>query len=200
MQALHNGYTSNPLLVQVLEELTTLASLGFHILFRWIPGHIGIKGNEKNDRAAKGALNLEVEDLSLPYSDFCTYICKYIRSQWQLFWDTQIGNKLHEFHPKIGLWKSSLQLSRKDQVLLTRCLIHVHSRLTHSFLLNNEPVPECVFCACPLTIRHVLLECGDPILLRQHYFNAVSMCDIFLNVDGQTILAFLKGSGKARLL
>ena len=79
----------------------------------------------------------------------------FFLSLWQLFWHTQTGNKLHEIHPKIGLWKSSLQLSRKDQVLLTRCLIHVHSRLTHSFLLNNEPVPECVFCACPLTIRSV---------------------------------------------
>ena len=62
------------------------------------------------------------------------------------------------------------------------------------------PVPECVFCACPLTIRHVLLDCADLILLRQQYFNAVSMSDLFLNVDGQTILAFLKASGKARLL
>ncbi len=50
-------------------------------------------------------------------------------------------------HPKIGLRKSSLQLSRKDQVILTRCRIR-HSRLTHPFLLNNEPVPECVCCAC----------------------------------------------------
>ncbi len=62
------------------------------------------------------------------------------------------------------------------------------------------PVPECVFCACPLTIRHVLLDCADLILLHQQYFNAVSMSDLFLNVNGQTILVFLKASGKARLL
>ncbi len=34
-------------LIQVMEELTTLASLGFHMVSCWIPGHIGIKGNEK---------------------------------------------------------------------------------------------------------------------------------------------------------
>ncbi len=98
----------------------------------------------------------------MPYSDFPPYICKYIRSQWQLFWDTQTGKKLHQIHPKIGLWKSSLQLSCKDQALLTRCRIG-RSRLTHLFLLNNEPVPECVFSACPLTIRHGLLECADHV-------------------------------------
>ena len=38
-------------------------SLGFHIC--WNPGHIGIKGNEKVDRAAKAALDLEVDDVSL---------------------------------------------------------------------------------------------------------------------------------------
>ncbi len=86
------------------------------------------------------------------------------------------------------------------KVLLTRCRIG-HSRLTHSFLLNNQSVPECMFCACPLTIRHVLLlDCADLILLWQQYFNAVSMSDLFLNVDGQTILAFLKASYKAWLL
>ena len=37
MQALNNGDTSNLLLIQVLGELTTLASLGFHIVFCWIP-------------------------------------------------------------------------------------------------------------------------------------------------------------------
>ncbi len=156
MRALNNGDISNPLLIEVLEELTTLGSLGIHMVFFWIPGHIGIKGNEKVDRAAKTAVNLEVEDLSLPYSDFRPYICKHIRSQWQLSWDTQTGNKLDEIHQKIGLCKPALQLSCKDQILLTRCRIG-HSRLTHSFLLNNEPVPCCVFCACPLTIRHVLL-------------------------------------------
>ena len=85
-------------------------------------------------------------------------------------------------NPKIGLWKSSLQLSRKDEVLLTWCRIG-HSRVTHSLLLNNEPVPERVFCACPLTIRHVLLECADLILMRQQYFRTTSLSDLFLGVE-----------------
>ena len=87
----------------------------------------------------------------------------------------------------------NISLSHWSSVLYIKCKIK-------KFLLHNERIPECVFCACPLTIRHVLLDCADLILLRQQYFNAVSMSDLFLNVDGQTILAFLKASGKARLL
>ncbi len=107
-QALSNGNVSNPLLIQVLEELTALGSLGVHIVFCWIPSHIGIKGNGKVDGAAKAASSLEVEDLPLPYSDLRPYIRKYIQSQWKLLWDTQTGNKLHKIHPKIGLWRGLL--------------------------------------------------------------------------------------------
>ncbi len=107
-----------------------------------------------------------------------------------------MGNKLHEIHLKIGLWTSSLWLSRKDQVLLTSNRIS-RSHLTHSFLLNHEPVPECVFCGCPFTIPDFLLECGDcdsNILISR-------LCwGWFLNVYAQTILGFFKESGKAQLL
>ncbi len=37
--------------------------------------------------------------------------------------------------------------------------------LTHSYLLNREDQPECVGCACPLTVQHMIdcVECYDPL-------------------------------------
>ncbi len=29
-------------------------------------------------------------------------------------------------------------------------------RLTHSYLLNLDDQPECVGCACPLTVQHMI--------------------------------------------
>ncbi len=74
-----------------------------------------------------------------------------------------------------------------------------HRRLVDlemSYSIMNLFRNACLFC----TIRHVLLECADLILLRQQYFRTTSLSDLFLNVDAQTILAFLKDNGKARLL
>ena len=39
------------------------------VVLAWVPTHIGIKGNEKADELAKQALNFNVLDLKVPYTD-----------------------------------------------------------------------------------------------------------------------------------
>ncbi len=53
IQALSNQNTSNSLFTQVLKDLNTFVSIGFHIVFCWIPGHVCIMGNEKVDGGGK---------------------------------------------------------------------------------------------------------------------------------------------------
>jgi hypothetical protein len=45
-----------------------------------------------------------------------------------------------------------------EQVVLTRCRIG-HSRLTHSYLLNNEERPECIPYNPNFSLKHVLIDC-----------------------------------------
>ena len=54
LQSLHNRHIENPLLVDVLLKHNELTELN-RIVFRWLPSHVGIKGNEKADIAAKSA-------------------------------------------------------------------------------------------------------------------------------------------------
>jgi hypothetical protein len=65
---------------------------------------------------------------------------KYILKRWQDSWDQQIHNKLNEMHSLAGKTPCSYGQTRKEQVVLTKCRIG-HSRLTHSYLLNNEERP-----------------------------------------------------------
>ena len=53
-------------------------SLAFKLPFRtvprekniyWIPSHVGIRGNEKVDAAAKAGLSRRVTDIPIPYGD-----------------------------------------------------------------------------------------------------------------------------------
>ena len=53
-QALEGEKTDNPLIVSLLEKLSRLCERA-DIVFCWLPSHIGIRGNEEADKAAKNA-------------------------------------------------------------------------------------------------------------------------------------------------
>ena len=69
VQSLHNRHIEKPLLLDVLLKLNDLADIN-HIVFCWLPSHVGIKGNEKADIATKSALTLNISDLKVPFTDF----------------------------------------------------------------------------------------------------------------------------------
>jgi hypothetical protein len=81
--------------------------------------------------------------------------------------------------------------NRKEEVVLTRCRIG-HSRLTHSYLLNNEERPECIPCNSNYSLKHVLIDCVDVADVRQTFYNVNSLSNLFTNVAGDTILKYLK--------
>ena len=78
-----------------------------------------------------------LSNCSISYTDIKPLIVKYILKRWLASWDQQIHNKLHEVHSLVGKTPCSYGQNRKEQVVLTRWRIG-HSRLTHSYLLNNE--------------------------------------------------------------
>lgn len=53
--ALRMLYPSNALVQEILQRVTVLTESGTTITFCWIPGHVGIAGNERADAAAKRA-------------------------------------------------------------------------------------------------------------------------------------------------
>ena len=197
LQALQSRKTDHPLLLKVLLKLTELDSKGFNIVFCWVPSHVGLAGNEKADLVAKQALTLpEVEPCFFPYTDLRQYISFYVTRLWQEAWSTQTSNKLFAIQPELCFWHPYRDLPRRDQVILTRCRIG-HSRMTHSWLLKAEPEPQCVFCDCPVTIKHLLLDCSDLAIARQQFFNTtffVDLKDLFA-FNPNVLIGFLKAAG-----
>ena len=151
---------------------------------------MGILRNEKTDAAAKSALSLAVTRMKLPATDMYPHT-KLIFVQWQEVRNCCAGNKLHAIRPTVGDYKQKTCLSRRDSVLLNR--LHIsHTRLTHSFLLSGDDLPECGTCQCPLTVKHILVECVDLNDVRNKYFVASSVNDVFNNVEVQKIVDFIK--------
>ena len=152
---------------------------------------MGILGNEKADAAAKSALSLSVTPMKLPATDMYPHIAKLIFDEWQEVWNCYAGNKLHAIIPTVGGYKQKTCLSCRDSVLLNRLCIG-NTRLTHSFLLSGDDLPECGTCQCPLTVKHILVECVDLKDVRNKQFVACSVKDLFNNVEAPKIIDFIK--------
>ena len=209
LQALANKNFENPIIREIVHIITYLHEVGSQIVFCWIPGHVGIKGNEKADKIAKDIIDHKIYGIKTPYTDFRLQISKYVDSLFQakwdacgrnfskyvdsLFqakWDACGRNKLHEIKENFLSSVKLYSAYRKDDVTLTRLRIG-HTRLTHRHYLANEDAPECIPCDRPLTVKHILIECIDTAEIRKQYFNCPDLKTLFNSVAGDTILAFL---------
>ena len=143
LQALENKNLHHPVIRDIIQVLTYLNEVGSVIEFCWIPGHVGIKGNEQADQTARRIINHPVHDTKIPFSDFKPSISSYVNKRFQTKWDYCSTNKLHEindtFLPSLKVYSNS----RKEDVILTRLRIG-HSRLTHKHYLLNEVMPAPV--------------------------------------------------------
>ena len=166
------GLSSNKLVTEILELLIVLNKKEINIIFCWLPGHAGITGNDLADKEAKTAAGLNVVSTQdIPVSDVKSYIKRRIYDKWRLDWGNKTIEqvKLKEICPTIKGTPINFGLSRKDTWKLTRLRIG-HTRLTHSYNYTGEDMGTCVECEVPMTVKHILTECGNFALERlAHY-------------------------------
>ena len=102
---MYNLKYDHPVLVQILELYMELTTNGKEIVFVWVPGHVGIGGNlaaDSNlDSAVKDALDGDISDELIPFSDLTSSVNKYLLELWQLEWNKIPQNKLHKIYPYI---------------------------------------------------------------------------------------------------
>ena len=87
LQTILNLKYGHPILVQILELHTEMTRDGREVVFIWVPGHVGIKGNSAADSAAKDALDNDISVELIPFSDLKSRANKYILELWQSEWD-----------------------------------------------------------------------------------------------------------------
>jgi predicted adenine nucleotide alpha hydrolase (AANH) superfamily ATPase len=87
----------------------------------WVPSQIGITDNERADKAAKDALDQNVETtIKVVKSDYCKWVKKNSRQMWQNEWKSSTSSMV-TIKPHIDRYKStegltrSVQLSKKEK-------------------------------------------------------------------------------------
>ncbi|GFS87130.1 RNase H domain-containing protein [Trichonephila clavipes] len=124
----------HPTVIEILLLLRKLERKGFDVIFSWVPGHVGILGNEQADTAARSMSDYMQRPVYC--QDLKTSAQNYVHRVWQETWDQQVLNKLHSIHPSTSHWAALLV--RRHDVHLTRLRI-VHTRFTHRHLLLGSP-------------------------------------------------------------
>ena len=100
--AIESCKTQNTFISKIVEIYTSIVAIDKHVICTWIPTHIGIYGNTVVDQEANNALDDPVSNCSIPYTYFKPFIMKHTLKRWQVSWDQQIHNKLHEIHSLVG--------------------------------------------------------------------------------------------------
>ena len=60
------------------------------------------------------------------------------------------------------------------------------------YLLDNGERPECIQCDSNHSPRHIFVDFLDVSDIRQTFYNVNTLSDLYTNVEGDTILKFLK--------
>ena len=190
LQALSSRNFSHVYVKEILDLYSELVSNGKYIAFIWVPSHIGIKGNEEADKAAKRALNIDFTvNFKIPFSDFRSLSSIYCHQKWQESWSKCTENKLFKLQPELNKPIPVVSSTRKEESILCRLQIG-HTYVTHGFLLRNEDPPWCHGCDTLFTVKHFLSECNDLIEERGRFFGNNGFLEIFK--DPVNIFKFLE--------
>ena len=201
IESLDNYNSTNVVIKEILDLIYSIHQKKKSVVFCWVPGHVGIRGNELADQAAKRALNRPVSPaFRLPYQDLFPVVRAFVKQRWQNRWDSAHATKpikLHAIQPIISPFHLT-GLTRKEETVIHRLRIG-HTRLTHAYLFEQRgPIkyaPLCHFCEDPyenLTVEHILIDCHELRHVRRRYYLSPNLQFLFENIPVRNILDFLK--------
>ena len=142
--------------------LILLKNLKKQVLFRWIRGHAGLRGNEHADALAKEA----AQDpplftfVPLPLSSLKLKLKTTLFQNWQLAWNNNTkGRFTYQFLPRVS---SNFQIQDRELILF---LTNHGPFQSYLFKINSSPSPFCV-CGKFADSLHYVFDC--PLTARFH--------------------------------
>jgi ribonuclease HI len=150
-----------------LDKLDTMPTLA------WIPGHVGIRGNDIADRTAKSGTAASTVELHTPHElkDELRLIDVYAIDRWQAEYDAHVKGAVHHvLEPQVSVKIKFTAAIRRKETLITR--LRLGKCLKNAYLHEIKRHPDGLCAACRQhaeTVTHFLLECSVstiPVKLR----------------------------------
>ena len=192
LQAIDSFNAKHPGVRAIQENIHLLHEKRIEVILCWSPGHVGIKGNESADRAAKAAaLSSSTRINKCYYKDIKNLFQNKLDEKWYQEWSLIQNNKLQSIKSTIKPWSTAIQKNRSHEVTLCRLRIG-HTRLTHGHLMANQDPPNCNECQTRLTVQHILLNCPKYLGPRRKYFGSSPELKIVLGDDEISIIKLFR--------
>jgi len=169
-------------LIRVL--IASIQSSGKTITLIWIPGHVGIVGNDIADSLAKqGASNPIITLINhIPLSDIFSILKEKTRNVWAEHWHTASQSKgayyasIQGDIPSKPWFQQYPHFSKKEVSTLIRMRIGHCSVPSHLFKIHVLDSPDCSHCGLEVgTLDHIFFGCPS---LNKYPLFYQSLCKI----------------------
>ncbi|XP_050668041.1 uncharacterized protein LOC126967556 [Leptidea sinapis] len=157
-----------PIILKIRETLKECYELKINIVLAWIPGHMGISGNENADACARSAAHSGSFQYSEIFThDLCSTLKPKMYESWSNIWQvskTLKGKFYGELQPEIPQkpWFSKCRIHNKT-IISTICRLRLNHACTPVFLaklrIRDHSLCDCgfdegnmdhLFFCCPL--------------------------------------------------
>ena len=153
------------IVTEIHHHATIIQSAGGRVSLHWIPSHVGIKGNNTADEAAKEASLKPTVDIETPPSLSSTLL--HIRGKASNLWRDELDEQIEAGSPSANWFARATGLLPPDLPKTTpsHARISLH-RLRLGFHCKDELLPgnaplQCQHCATPspTPLIHYVLDC-----------------------------------------
>lgn len=167
LAARNRSFKSHPFLHRIGQKIQDAKILGLEIILCWIPGHMGISGNEKVDMLAKQAVNENVALRTtgkIIFKDLYPYVNKYIYREWNAWWKINCKMKGKHYGKILSsiFSKNWYEVFRnlERQTFTTMVRLRLGHGRTPKFMYKLK-LAENDICSCGEigTLDHIVLGC-----------------------------------------
>ena len=158
---------------EVWNHANILERKGVQIILQWVPGHVGVWGNEQVDEVAKSACQLPQQEIPIDLNTAKATVKRYVSKEWRkgVRHQTLLTNELQK-PPN----NKEQHLSRRDRIYLSQIRTGEHCPIFNSYLfrIGKKQSPACRKCgSAEENWEHILKQCKSYDNARKKHFRGI---------------------------